>query len=115
MSSSVECVKYRQERFGLAFGLYQVMVFNSLNPNDCIAKPTEKITCCVPETQIVPDGLSTRWQACSHALVKRWSSSTPCERSQPPFPTGARLPPLQVKPPLDRKYGGSANTRSNEP
>jgi hypothetical protein len=63
---SVECVKNRQARFGAAFGLYQVMVLSRWKPSSCSAKPTEKITCCVPDTHSVPEGLSTLRHACSH-------------------------------------------------
>ena len=48
----------RQARLGEALGLYQVTVLSRWKPSSCIAKPIEKMTCCVPETQIVPEGLS---------------------------------------------------------
>jgi hypothetical protein len=57
----------------------------------------------VPETQIVPLGLSTRRQAASHLWLKAWFSSTPWLRSQAPLSTLVRLPARQVVPPLLRK------------
>src|SRR5262249_61422061 len=84
-------------------------------PSDCIAKPTEKITCCVPETQMDPDGLSTRPHASSQARVKAWSASMPAEASQAPFPTGARRPDWQGKPPLLREDGGWGGSGADAP
>src|SRR5512143_490492 len=99
---SVEWVKKRQARLGEALGLYQVTVLRRWKPSSCMAKPTEKMTCWVPDTHRVPEGLSTRRQAESQARWKAWSSTTPREASHRPLSTGARRPLWQVLPPLER-------------
>ena len=79
-----------------------------------IAKPMEKMTCWVPDTQRVPDGFRTRRTAVSQRDWNAWSSATPRDSSQRPLLTEARLPLWQVVPPFESMYGGSANATSTE-
>lgn len=68
-----------------------------------MAKPTEKITCRVPETTRLPLGLSTRWQAPSQLRLNSCISATPRDTSQWPLSTLTMRPEWQVTPPLLRK------------
>ena len=84
----------RQARLGAALGLYQVTVLSRWKPSSCMAKPTEKMTCCVPETQRVPEGLRTRrtglqpprWKAWSASHAARLRPSRPCRPDAPAAP-----------------------------
>ena len=107
-------MKKRQARLGEAFGLYQVTVLRRWKPSSCSANPMEKMTCWVPDTHSVPDGLSTRRTAPSQRAWKAWSPAIPRDASQRPLSTLARLPLWQVVPPFDSMYGGSAKATSTE-
>src|SRR5712675_1770671 len=72
------------------------------------------MTWAVPETQMEPLGFRTRWAAASQARLNSWLASGPRDLSQSPLWTETILPAWQVMPPLERKYGGSAKTRSTE-
>src|SRR6266849_460109 len=90
------------------------MSLRSLKPSCCMAKPTEWMTWAVPETQTEPLGFNMRWQAESQARLNSWLDSGPRDLSQSPLWTETILPAWQVMPPLERKEGGSAKTRSTE-
>src|SRR6266700_4595978 len=103
MMVSVAWVKERRERLGGGLGLTQEMSLRSLKPSCCMAKPTEWMTWEVPETQIPPLGLRTRWQAASQARLKSCLASGPRDLSHSPLLTLTILPAWQVMPPLERK------------
>ena len=50
---------------------FPTLLVNMPSPN-VLAYPMEKMTWCVPLTQMVPLGLRTRWQRRSHSRLNSW-------------------------------------------
>ena len=64
----------------------------------------EDLTWCVPLTQMVPPGLSTRRASPSQRTLNAWSfPKEPSEQSQRPLSTDSRRPFFTVTPPLESR------------